>query len=154
MNSSEITNQLLKFPNIEKKFQGIFSADNLPKHIKNKHFIICNTDLSSGEGKHWYSVVKISSNTLEIFDSLGIQQEKKHIIQNSFRQKSIEKIKFNVTQLQSSSSTTCGQFVLFYLINRYHNLDLNFTDLINEIFVLSENENEEIVKKIYVKHFT
>ena len=77
MISPDFANKLSQFPHVKKQFQGIFSADQLPKQIKKNHFIICNTDVRTGAGKHWYTVVKLEKDTLELFDSLGIDEQKK-----------------------------------------------------------------------------
>ena len=153
MIASDFANKLSSFPQIKKHFQGIFSADTLPKSIKKNHFIICNTDIFSGAGKHWYTVIKLQNDSLEYFDSLGVDDEKKAFIRNNFNQKGITKVKFNVTQVQASTSSTCGLFVLFFIVNRYHNKDLNFTELLNEMFVKSHSQNEEIVTSFCDLHF-
>ena len=154
MDSSEFSEKLSNFPEIKNNFEGVYSADNLPKKIKKNCFIICNTDLRAGPGKHWYCVVKLSTTTLECFDSLGIDNAKKLFISSNLRQKSISQIKFNVTQVQSSDSDTCGLFVLYFLIQRYHNKDLSFNELMNDIFVFSQTENEKLVNNFALEHFT
>ena len=153
MESPEFSEKLSNFPEIKKYFEGIFSADNLPKKIKKNCFIICNTDVSTGPGKHWYCIVKLSSTILQCFDSLGIDNTKKNFIVSNLKQKGIEQIKFNVTQVQSSESDTCGLFVLYFLIQRYHNKDLSFNELMNEIFVSSQTENEKLVNSFALDHF-
>lgn len=153
MESPEFSEKLSNFPEIKKYFEGIFSADNLPKKIKKNCFIICNTDVSTGPGKHWYCIVKLSSTILQCFDSLGIDNTKKNFIVSNLKQKGIEQIKFNVTQVQSSESDTCGLFVLYFLIQRYHNKDLSFNELMNEIFVFSQTENEKLVNSFALDHF-
>ena len=91
---------------------------------------------------------------MECFDSLGIDNAKKLFISSNLRQKSISQIKFNVTQVQSSDSDTCGLFVLYFLIQRYHNKDLSFNELMNDIFVFSQTENEKLVNNFALEHFT
>ena len=153
MLSVEFEQKLSQFPNLKKHFHGVFAADTIPSKIKLKSFLICNTDDQKGTGKHWYCVVKINSTTLECFDSLGIDNEKKLFLTSSFNHKTIKKIKFNVTQLQSSISDTCGFFVLYFIVNRYHNQDLNFTELLNEIFTQNIEHNETVVKNFAQEHF-
>ena len=72
---------------------------------------------------------------------------------SNLKQKGIEQIKFNVTQVQSSESDTCGLFVLYFLIQRYHNKDLSFNEFMNEIFVFSQSENEKLVNTFATDHF-
>ena len=153
MNSFEFGERLTQFPELKNYFQGVFSADNLPRSIKKNHFIICNTDVLSGNGKHWYCVVKIDSSTLECFDSLGVNYEKKKFLAEKFKQRGVSKIKFNVTQVQSSDTATCGLFVLYFLVHRLHNKDLGFTDLLNEIFVASIEENERLIHSFTSDNF-
>lgn len=153
MLSPEFEQKLSQFPNLKKHFGGVFSADTIPSKIKLKSFLVCNTDVHKGPGKHWYCIVKINSTTLECFDSLGIDTEKKLFLESSFNHKNIRKIKFNVTQLQSSTSDTCGLFVLYFIVNRYHNQDLNFSDLVNEIFMKNIEYNETVVKQFALEHF-
>jgi len=135
MLASEILSHLQSFP-FKIHFGGIFSSDSIPKNLRNKHFLIVNTDVKSGPGKHWYTVLRLN-DSIECFDSLGIQEDKKVFICNHFSFRGIRSITYNTTQVQPSSSILCGQYVLFFLFERYHNLDLNFDDLVNEIF--SEN---------------
>ena len=153
MLSFEFEEKLSHFPNLKKHFVGVFSADTIPSKIKLKSFLVCNTDIQQGSGKHWYCIVKINATTLECFDSLGIDNEKKIFLKSSLHHKNIKKIKFNVTPVQSSISDTCGLFVLYFIINRYHNQDLSFTELVNEIFVKNIEHNENVVKKFALEHF-
>ena len=146
MDSFELAKNLQHFPNLVPLLQGIYAADNIPQTIKKNHFIICNTDISSGAGKHWYCIVKVESNVLECFDSLGVDGQKKLFLTTHFNQRFISKVKFNVTQVQSSMSSTCGLFVLYFIVNRFHNQDLSFADLLNDIFVASLKENEKRVE--------
>ena len=153
MLSPEFDTKLSKFPNLKHKFCGTFSADTIPKQIKCKSFIICNTDVHKGIGKHWYCVVKLNKSVLECFDSLGIDERKKAFLTTNFNLKNITKIKYNVTQVQSSLSDTCGYFVLYFLIQRFHNQDLNFNDLLNEIFQKDVEQNEILVRNFAKVHF-
>ena len=77
MLSPEFSEKLSHFPNLKKYFQGVFSADTIPSKINNKSFLICNTDIKNGSGKHWYCVLKFAPSILECFDSLGIDDQKK-----------------------------------------------------------------------------
>ncbi|MBM3937186.1 MAG: hypothetical protein FJ333_00830 [Sphingomonadales bacterium] len=74
-------------------FAGIFSADNIPKKIKHKHFIILNTDFKDGPGKHWYVVVRLH-NLLECFDPLGVSEDRKHFISTNLKFAGIHHISF------------------------------------------------------------
>lgn len=60
MLSSEFGSIFDNYKNLKKHYSGCYSSDNLPKTLKPYHFIICNTDISSGEGKHWFAYVRTS----------------------------------------------------------------------------------------------
>lgn len=149
MLGSELLNEINKLP-FKKYFRGICSADTIPKKLKHKECLIINTDLSTGPGIHWYCVVRIH-DVLECFDSLSVSSEKKTFIQSNFNYKGVKYIIYNSTQLQPLESSLCGQYCLFYLHERYHNLDVDFSTLINE--ALSENvtTNDHIVSQFYEK---
>lgn len=130
-------------------FVGIFASDNLPKRLKNYGFMIVNTDVKTGPGKHWYVIVRYG-NVLECFDSLGVKPERKEFLYSHFRFRGLKYITYNTTPVQPITSTHCGEFVLYYLFERFHNLDYDFDDLLNEIFTEEQNKNDEVVLS-YIK---
>ena len=143
---SELLDCLAKLP-FKNHFCGIFAANTIPRHLKNGHFMIINTDESTGKGKHWYAIVRLN-NLIECFDSLGIANpDKKEFITKHFKSRGINSFTFNTTQLQPSMSVVCGQYVLYYLFERYFNIDMNFDDLLNEIFSENLESNEMVVQK-------
>jgi hypothetical protein len=147
MQGSEFYQYFEKFPNIKSHFDGIFSIDTLPKTIKYRHFCICNTDLSSGLGEHWFCFVRNSNYEIESFDSLGFSKEKKEKLLSYCSFNYVSEIKVNETQFQSQNSTACGLFTIYFLIERMHNLDLTFSELLEEIFDDDLLKNESIVKQ-------
>lgn len=142
MLTHELLTELQKF-NFKQNFQGIFSADNVPSKIDNLKFVIVNTDVSSGPGKHWYALVRLN-NLIECFDSLGVTEDRKQFICSHI--KGIRFVSINLTPLQPFSSQLCGQFVLYYLFERYQNLDLKFSVLLNQCFDDNVVTNEQFVK--------
>ena len=134
-------------------FAGIFSSNNIPKRLKNKHFLVINTDIRSGPGKHWIAVVRLNGS-IECFDSLGVNNDKKDFILNHFKFSGASQITYNINQLQPSISALCGQYVLYYLFERYHNLDMDFDELVNEIFTDNVMKNDETVVNFMNEYFT
>ena len=59
----------------------------------------------------------------------------------------VSNIIFNLTQVQGNESESCGQFCLYFLLERLQNLDFGFHELMNEIFVNDVKKNEEQVQK-------
>jgi hypothetical protein len=146
MLGSEFEKYFEHFTELKKKFLGIFSIDTLPKRITKNHFCICNTSPSNADGEHWFCVLKISTNHLELFDSLGIAKDKEDFYKKSlpFKEKFLT---FNVTQFQSNESQNCGMFCIYFLFQRFHNLDLEFDETLAECFDSDVNLNDENVIK-------
>ncbi len=53
---------------------------------------------------------------------------------------------FNVTKLQDETSVLCGQFCIYFIVQRLFNDDLEFAELLNEIFSENVVENEHSVQ--------
>jgi len=76
MQSSDFQQYFNFFPNLKNNFKGVFSIDKIPKALSIRQFCVINTDLSTNSGVHWFIILKIEKNCLEIFDSLGFDIEK------------------------------------------------------------------------------
>ena len=134
MQATEFSKYFQNYPLLNRQFAGVFAIDTLPKSLKLRKFCICNTDVSSGIGKHWFVLLRSSKTTLECFDSLGITAEKTLVLKKYCELKGISEIVYNETQFQDNLSNTCGLFVIYFIFERMHNLDMTFPDLLEEIF--------------------
>ena len=148
MISPEIISFFDTYPNLKKYFLGTFSIDTVPKTIPINHFLICNTDTRAGPGIHWFAIFRFSKQELECFDSLGISEEKRELL-TSLNFKGVSNLVVNVTQVQPNESISCGEFALYFLYERLHNLDFSFHELVNELFVDNLTANEEEVKSFF-----
>ncbi len=90
---------------------------------------------------HWFAVIRISEDFVEIFDPLGVDIA---FLREWFSLRYI--YEYNSTAVQCLDSRLCGPFVVFFVILRYMNLDLEFVDFLNYYFSLDCNENERIVR--------
>ncbi len=132
-------------------FKGVFSINTLPKKLSVPSFLICNYDTDNNPGSHWFGLFKADKNILECFDSLGVNDEKLQLIDRYVKIQYITHLKFNETKVQSHLTSTCGKFVLYFSLQRLHNLDLSFSELLNEIFEENVDNNEEKVE-IFLKN--
>lgn len=153
MQSSDLKNILNQFPSISQNLYGVFSIDTVPKNIPKNHFVIINTEENSQPGKHWFCLLKLGFKSYEIFDSLGIDENKFKYFETYSILPCNSKVKYNENAVQNSFSTTCGLFVCYFLIQRMHNLDLSFFTLINEIFDIDKDKNESVVSLFAKEHF-
>jgi hypothetical protein len=120
MQSSEFEKYFKHFPNLSERFIGVFSIDKVPKSLNYRHFCIVNTDISSEDGSHWFVILRNKKSSYEVFDSLSITSEKEHLLKNylTFKTRFLE---VNETQFQANSSTACGKFCIYYIIQRFDN---------------------------------
>ena len=88
-------------------------------------------------GQHWFVVLKTGKGTYELFDSLGssIVYVKNHLLL-------VGHYFLNTTALQLDVSASCGQFCIYYIIHRLHNLDLSFDEFLNDFFCDIPSINE------------
>ena len=59
----------------------------------------------------------------------------------------MKKLIYNEGSFQDANSDTCGKFVLYFAIERMHNLDLTFEEFLEDLFEINNLKNEEKVKK-------
>lgn len=156
MDGSEFSPIFQQFPSIFSLFKGVYSIDTVPKSLRKFEFLIVNTSVSGSRGVHWFCLFKSERTVLECFDSLGFDQEKKTNLLEACNIRGIQNLKINLTQVQQSTSNTCGKYCIFFILERLHNNDLEFNDFLNIIFTdnceINENKvnlffNEMIEKK-------
>jgi hypothetical protein len=145
MQGSEFSLYLNKFPNFKNNFKGLYSIDQLPKTLKYRHFLITNTDVHTGKGIHWQIFFRTTSKEIELFDSCGVNDEKKNYMLKYIKFK--QEIIFNETPFQQNDSSTCGFFVLFFAIHRLFNLDENFSDFLSEFLSNDSAVNQKQVSE-------
>lgn len=145
MQGSDLQSIIFKVPSLKNHFLGIFSIDTLPKSIKRRTFLFSNTSLQNEIGEHWICICK-GDRGVEIFDSLGLNSSKKDLYTQFCKFKKTSELKINETAFQLSTSSTCGLFVIYFAVQRFHNLDIGFKTLLKEIFTSCNILNEEIVK--------
>lgn len=147
MNGEDLKQFLISINSVSSYFKGIFSINTLPLYLNNPSFVICNYDTDKKPGSHWFCLFRCSQNKVECFDSLGLNSERLKLISDNLKIKYVTHITYNETQVQSKFTSTCGNFVLYFAIQRLHNLDLSFSELLNEIFDSDPIKNENTVKK-------
>ena len=145
MESSEFLVYFEKFPILKKLFSGPCSIDTIPSTLKLYHFLICNTDVSSGHGKHWFCLLRSAKTEIECFDSLGVSEDKKKLILEYLNVRGVRNVKVNTSPVQLPSTDTCGKFCIMFIFERLHNLDMDFDELLNSIFSDDCGRNETIL---------
>lgn len=118
MDTVELTHILTEDNFTKPNFIGVFAADHVPTNaFKSPMCFIANTDPSWKPGGHWLAIFVDYDGSIEFFDSYGQDPIKYHHRIYAFLNQ-YENYKFNQKQLQSSLSSTCGQFCLYFLLWR------------------------------------
>lgn len=118
LSTRQLTNKVKKNADIHSKnaFYGIYPIDKLPKFIPHYPvFLIVNTHAHNLDGEHWKAVYIDKNRYGEVFDSLA-QPMSDFLIR--WMNRFTRKWKVNNKTFQHEKSTTCGAFVLFYILTR------------------------------------
>lgn len=95
-------------------FVSVHAADTLPTlspQLKPCAYI-ANTDKSSEPGKHWVCFYFPKYSIPEYFDSYGVHPNKyfERFLEGNYVK--------NINFIQHPKSTVCGQYVMFYILQR------------------------------------
>ena len=132
--------EIQDFFNKEKRFNGVFSINNLPKLKKGAYAI--NLDHSKNTGTHWV-VLFVKEDEVIYFDSFGVEQIPEEIIK-SIKNKSI---KSNIFRIQDYSSIMCGYFCILFIEFMLKNKSL--TDFTNLFSPWNFLKNDEIIGRYF-----
>ena len=106
MNTNQLMTCVKQDKDLQKYCLGVFPADMIPQKLA--HIPACyiaNTDPSSKPGMHWFGLFIHSDGSKEFFDSYGRPLQGTNCNYNSLR-------------VQGPLSSTCGQYVLYYLCHK------------------------------------
>jgi len=161
-NSVELTNEGLhgyafhnyfeKIPFLMPYFKGVFSLDDIPRSIKVREFLVVNLSKKHEAGTHWFCIVRSHFKLYEVFNSLGFHNL--DIVMPNLRVGSGADFVFNHRAYQLPTTATCGYFVIYFLVHRILNYDLSFHHLLNDIFEITNSENENKVTSFCTKLYS
>lgn len=136
------------FPLVVQHYQGPFEFDNYPHDLPERNFILWNSALQL-PGEHWRIIYRCH-NSVDIFDPLGLSEEKIKEWNLQFNDKI--HIAFNINPIQPNSSPSCGWFCLYFAIHRVLNPDLSMRQLLAEDFSRNPDSNLEIIKTFFSQY--
>jgi hypothetical protein len=149
MRGSEFQHYFEKIPIVNKQSLKITSIDEIPSEIKEKHFVISNLSPSNEAGSHWITLIRSEKDTLEIFNSLGMNSIDR--LQPYLKVTKKINVIFNEQPFQSNESTSCGFFCIYFIVNRILNLDMSFEHILEHIFSTDCQINENKVVNFCTK---
>jgi hypothetical protein len=92
-------------------FNGVFSKDKLPKHLKSGWYIINMENEKDGHGSHWTTLKFCNDGDIIYFDSFGIYPP------IEVMKKAKNDIIYSSKQIQDINSTACGWFCIGCIMN-------------------------------------
>lgn len=155
MNTFQLLNAMEQDPKSNGKFCGVYSSDTLPAVIE--HYpcgLIVNTDPHREKGSHWVAMYFPSDENGEFFDSYGYPPEFYRENFKTFLESHTRKWKYNHRTLQSLNSNSCGQFCLYFVINRNHGRSMSMiVNSFSKNLILNDQRVTVFAKKYlrYVK---
>jgi hypothetical protein len=148
MNTIQLQSCLLKILK-HKDFQiGVLASDELTLVERKKFLIVVNSEPSFLPGQHWVAFLKIGKN-LEFFDSFGKDVDFYGSYFKLFVKSHGGKVIYNNTQLQSNESFLCGQYCLFFLFCRNHNM--KYKRILECFSKWDLNANDVMISQFYVR---
>lgn len=127
-----------------KAFDNVYSLDTLPSVIQHYPiFIVFNTHPKNLQGEHWKVIFIGKDRRGELFDSLGFPP---NIPTQQWLRKHTRQYQRNERMLQHPLSTTCGAFILYFILKRLH--VHRFKSVIDD-FSSNQYYNEKMIRDFY-----
>ena len=120
MNTREIERSLEADAVSRGVFQGVFSADTLPRQPR---LLVCNTDESTKPGQHWIAIHVDTNGRGEYFDSFGREPDE-HF--ESHTNKHCTRWTFNRKQLQRIISSFRGYYCCMFCMLGCRRVDMTY----------------------------
>lgn len=139
------TTQIEYFLKDLRGFKGVYASNRIPKIFltKNPQGFIVNLDPHYLPGSHWVAIIIFKSGKykrLQFFDSYGLKPPLKEVSKEWF-------VQHNPWQFQSSKSTVCGQYCIFFIRKRLQGM--SFKSILEE---LRKKDKPDIFVKKFVQN--
>jgi len=127
-------------------FLGCFAHDELASLTIQSLpvYLIVNFDHSLSKGTHWIAI-RISKRSLEIYDPLGFNALRwpnfPHLLLDFLHKFSLHRRIFISREIQSTRSTLCGFYCVFFVLYRQNNL---FSSCV-KVFSKNLRKNDKIL---------
>ena len=127
-----------------KAFGGIFAIDQLPQSIPHYPFLaVINTQSHNLPGEHWIAIYINEKRRGEVFDSLATPT---NAFLSRWMNRHTRSWRRNSHRFQNPLSSSCGAFVLFYILQR---CECDMMKCVTKRFTASFPANEKLVRDFY-----
>ena len=137
------TQQISKCLKNERKFNGVFAANQIPRTGKEGGYII-NTENSSKPGQHWVAIYQDCKGKCEYFDSFGLPPIQFEIVEyiSEFAPKGC---RYNNLVMQQKNAISCGLYCIFFLKCKFAGQTL---DSFVSLFCTNSSHNEILIQSL------
>lgn len=150
MDAKDIYQILKSDPRASSCFQGVYPSDKLPEgKISYPSAFVANIDKSHEKGSHWIAFFFDKLGEASYFDSYGFYPLLP-TFEKFLDRHAKGKIKYNNTQLQSLFSTTCGAYVIFYIMHRARGFSME--SIVNMFDSRDQAYNDRHIHEFIQKH--
>ena len=138
---------------LSKYIKGVFPSDRAPVRLQTiPGGIICNNLPHYTRGEHWVSLYITPERKGEFFCSLGLPIEHySKYFKDFFYINGVKHITSNTKRLQCENCTTCGHWVLYYLVHCCRTISM--FDIVNEFEQTRTHVNDEYVYDFIVNSY-
>lgn len=150
MYASEFQSHFNEYPSLEKAFLGAFALDKIPNPFPKRTCCILNNQKSGEPGGHWVALVN-SDFCFEYFDSLGANETILSVLKENPLVIEQGILEYNKYPFMPLSSSNCGLYSFFFLVNRLMQPDEDFYSILQEFFSSDPKENETNIIKFVLK---
>lgn len=125
-------------------FDDVYSVDTLPSTIRHYPiFIVLNTHPHNLQGEHWKVIFIHQDRRGELFDSLALPP---NIPTQQWLKKHTRQWKTNARAFQHPLSSSCGAFVLYFILKRLRSRRF---ETLTQKFSSNVHVNEKMIRKFY-----
>ena len=153
MNSEQLQCIINCDPRLSKYIEGVYPSDGTPIRVKTiPGGIICNNLPHYMRGEHWVCLYITPERTGEFFCSLGLPIEHySKQFTDFFVRNGVKHILSNTKRLQCKKCTTCGYWVLYFLLKCCQNISM--FDIVNEFDSNFIHVNDDYVYEFIVNSY-
>ena len=123
MNTTQLQRVLEEDPRTRSIFQGVFPRNHIPPHPHPPVGYVLNTDPCDRPGEHWVVVFLDRDGQGEYFDSYGLPPVSPRITR--WLTETTRRWTWNPQTLQSDSTAVCGQYCLYYALQRARDVPMS-----------------------------
>lgn len=151
MNSKQLFDLVQSDSFLRTVVKGVYASNTLPEYAQQYPCaFIVNSQPLPMPGEHWNAIILYNPIHAEFFDSLGKNLSDYNSDIRDFISKNSVYCRYRAQRLQANNSTSCGIYVMFYIIAR-----LCFKYGMTEVYNMFSNNlyNNDMIVRYFVSKY-